>query len=335
MRGALRVLAEGSEELLGATPAAVGHRVVHGGARYREPVRVDDEVAAELERLVPLAPLHQPANLHAIAAARLEFPAAVQVACFDTAFHATLPEVAQRRAAPGRAAARRSAPLRLPRPLLRVRGVGTPGARSRPRRRPRDRGPPGQRREPLRAAGGRSVDTTLGFTALDGLCMGTRPGALDPGVVLHLFQDRGLSAAEVEDVLYRRSGLLGLSGLSNDMRVLLASDDARARLAVDYFVYRAAKEIGALAAVLGGLDGFVFTAGIGENCARDPPPDRRGLALAGGGARRGRQRPRRGPDLGGVEPGARARGADRRGARDRTPRVAAAGTDGVGPRSVT
>ena len=117
----------------------------------------------------------------------------------------------------------------------------------------------------MRVAGRRSVDTTLGFTALDGLCMGTRPGALDPGVVLHLFQDRGLSAAEVEDVLYRRCGLLGLSGLSNDMRVLLASDDPRARLAVEYFVYRAIKEIGALAAVLGGLDCLVFTAGIGEH----------------------------------------------------------------------
>ncbi len=264
-RGALRVLAEGSEELLGATPVAVGHRVVHGGARYREPVRVDDEVAAELERLVPLAPLHQPANLHAIAAARIEFPDAAQVACFDTAFHATLPEVAQ--VVP--------LPVELRGDGLRRYGFhGLSYEYAASVLRELDPALAGGRvivahlgsgASLCALLGGRSIDTTLGFTALDGLCMGTRPGALDPGVVLHLFQDRGLSAAEVEDVLYRRSGLLGLSGLSNDMRVLLASDDPRARLAVEYFVYRATKEIGALAAVLGGLDCLVFTAGIGEN----------------------------------------------------------------------
>jgi acetate kinase len=276
VRGALRVLAEGSEDLLGATPAAVGHRVVHGGARYREPVRIDDEVASELERLVPLAPLHQPANLHAIAAARLEFPAAMQVACFDTAFHATMPEVAQVVPLPAElrgdglrrygfhglsyeyvASALRELDPALADGRVIVAHLGSGASLCALRN-------------------GRSVDTTLGFTALDGLCMGTRPGALDPGVVLHLFQGRGLSAAEVEDVLYRRSGLLGLSGLSNDMRVLLASDDPRARLAVDYFVYRAAKEMGALAAVLGGLDGLVFTAGIGENS----PEIRRRIAAA-------------------------------------------------------
>jgi acetate kinase len=114
---------------------------------------------------------------------------------------------------------------------------------------------------------GTSVENTLGFTALDGLCMGTRPGALDPGVVLYLFQNLGLSAKEVEDVLYKKSGLLGISGISNDMRDLLGRSEPEARLAVDYFVYRAAKEIGALAAVLGGIDGLVFTAGIGENSA--------------------------------------------------------------------
>ena len=284
--------AEGSEELLGATPVAVGHRVVHGGARYREPVRVDDAVASDLERLVPLAPLHQPANLHAIAAARLEFPAAVQVACFDTAFHATLSEVAQRRAAAGRAARdglRRygfhglsyeyvASALRELDPALAEGRVIVAHLGS------------GASLCALR--NGRSVDTTLGFTALDGLCMGTRPGALDPGVVLHLFQGRGLSAAEVEDVLYRRSGLLGLSGLSNDMRVLLASEDPRARLAVDYFVYRAAKEIGALAAVLERPRRPRVHRRHRRELARDPPEDRRGLALAGGGARRRGERPR-------------------------------------------
>jgi len=275
-RGALRVLAEGSEDFLGDLPAAVGHRVVHGGASYREPVLVDDAVLEELRRLVPLAPLHQPSNLHAIEAARLEFPAAAQVACFDTAFHATLSEVA--RVVPLPAELRRDGLRRygfhglsyeyvasqLPKldPALAEGRVIVAHL--------------GNGASLCAMRGGASVDTTLGFTALDGLCMGTRPGALDPGVVLHLFQDRGLSAAEVEDVLYRRSGLLGLSGVASDMRVLLASDDPRARLAVEYFVYRAAKEIGALAAVLGGLDGLVFTAGIGENS----PEIRRRIATA-------------------------------------------------------
>jgi acetate kinase len=245
----------------------VGHRVVHGGAAYREPVRVDDAVLDDLLALVPLAPLHQPANVHGIEAARAEFRDAVQVACFDTAFHATLPEVAHLVPLP---ASLRQGGLRrygfhglsyeyvasvlgtldpaLPEGRVIVAHLGNGASLCAMER-------------------GRSVDTTLGFTALDGLCMGTRPGALDPGVVLHLFQDKGLTPPQVEDVLYRRSGLLGISGTGSDMRVLLESDDPRARLAVDYFVYRAQKEIGALAAVLGGLDALVFTAGIGENSA--------------------------------------------------------------------
>jgi acetate kinase len=214
---------------------------------------------------VPLAPLHQPSNLLAIEAAREQFPGVPQVACFDTAFHRSLPEVAQL--------------VPLPRELREtgLRRYGFHGlsyeyiASVLPEVAPRlAKGRVivahlGNGASLCALRDGRSVDTTLGFTALDGLCMGTRPGALDPGVVLHLFQGLGLQAREVEDVLYRRSGLLGISDLGSDMRVLLASEDDAARLAVDYFVYRATKEIGALAAVLGGLDGLVFTAGIGEN----------------------------------------------------------------------
>jgi acetate kinase len=214
---------------------------------------------------VPLAPLHQPSNVLAIEAAREQFPGVPQVACFDTAFHRTLPEVAQR--------------FPLPRSLWHegVLRYGFHGlsyeyiASVLPALAPRLAAGRvivahlGNGASLCALREGRAVDTTLGFTALDGLCMGTRPGALDPGVVLHLFQGLGLQAREVEDVLYRRSGLLGISDLGSDMRVLLASEDDAARLAVEYFVYRATKEIGALAAVLGGLDGLVFTAGIGEN----------------------------------------------------------------------
>ncbi len=276
VRAALRVLGERSEDFLGEAPLAVGHRVVHGGPHYREPVLVTEAVLAGLRELEPLAPLHQPANLDALEAARVEFPGTPQVACFDTAFHHTLPEVAQ--------------VLPLPREVREkgLRRYGFHGlsyeyiAAVLPELAPALAAGRvivahlGNGASLCALRGGRSVDTTLSFTALDGLCMGTRPGALDPGVVLHLFQGLGLDAAEVEDVLYRRSGLLGLSEIASDMRVLLASDDPRARLAVDYFVFRAAKEIGALAASLGGLDALVFTAGIGENS----PEIRRRIALA-------------------------------------------------------
>jgi acetate kinase len=248
-----------------ASVVGVGHRVVHGGARFTGPTLVTPEVVKELRDLVSLAPLHQPHNLAAIEAISERMPGVPQVACFDTSFHRGQPAVAEL--------------VPLPREI-RAQGVQRYGFH-------------GLSYEYIAAvlpevapeiANGRvvvahlgsgaslcaledrkSVDSTLGFTALDGLCMGTRPGALDPGVVLHLFQTLGLSAKEVETILYRKSGLLGISGTSNDMRDLLASDAPEARLAVDYFVYRAAKEIGALAAVLGGIDGLVFTAGIGEN----------------------------------------------------------------------
>ncbi len=255
-------LANGDARLLG-----VGHRVVHGGHRHAGPAIVTPALLQELRDLTPLAPLHQPWNLAAIDALTGRMPGVPQVACFDTSFHRGQPAVAEL--------------VPLPREIRRggVQRYGFHGlsyeyiASVLPRVAPAIAGGrvivahlgSGASLCALRA--GRSIDTTFGFTALDGLCMGTRPGSIDPGVVLYLFQTLGLSAGEVENVLYRQSGLLGISGLSNDMRDLLMSDEAPAKLAVDYFVYRAAREIGALAAVLGGLDALVFTAGIGENSA--------------------------------------------------------------------
>jgi acetate kinase len=251
----------------GGRVIAVGHRVVHGGARFDRPVVVSHQVVEELRQLVPLAPLHQPYNLAAIEAVFEQLPQTPQVACFDTSFHR------------GHAEAVRLVPLPAE---IRAGGVERYGfhglsyeyiASVLPEVAPEIAGARvivahlGSGASLCALAGGKSIDSTLGFTALDGLCMGTRPGALDPGVVLHLFQGLGLSATEVETLLYRRSGLLAISGTSNDMRDLLASTEPAARLAVDYFVYRAAKEIGALAAVLGGIDGLAFTAGIGENSA--------------------------------------------------------------------
>jgi acetate kinase len=249
----------------GARVLGVGHRVVHGGPAYATPVVVTPEVVADLQALVPLAPLHQPYNLAAIEAVAARLPGVPQVACFDTSFHRGQPAVAE--------------VVPLPRDVCRdgVQRYGFHGlsyeyiASVLPEVAPEiARGRVivahlGSGASLCALKQGRSVDSTLGFTALDGLCMGTRPGAVDPGVLLHLFQTLGLTAREVETILYRKSGLLGISGLSSDMRDLLASREPSAMLAVDYFVYRAAKEIGALAAVLQGVDGIVFTAGIGEN----------------------------------------------------------------------
>jgi acetate kinase len=243
----------------------VGHRVAHGGPAFAAPELVDDALLAALERLVPLAPLHQPYNLGPIRSIQARFPGIPQVACFDTAFHRGHAEVADRYALPDglyqegvrrygfhglsyeytARTLRRLAPEIAERAVIMAHlGSGASMCAMKSRK---------------------SIDSTLGFTALDGLCMGTRPGALDPGVVLYLFQNLGLGAKDVEAILYKKSGLLGISGISNDMRDLLGSSEPAARLAVDYFVYRAAKEIGALTAALGGVDGLVFTAGIGEN----------------------------------------------------------------------
>lgn len=246
---------------------AVGHRIVHGGLTFRDPVVLTPDVIRDLQTLESLAPLHQPFNLRGVARARDQFPDAVQVGVFDTAFHAGQPEVARLYA--------------LPRALIDegVLAYGFHGlsydyiART-------------LRTEPGPAAGGRtivlhlgsgvslcamadgrSVATSMGFSALDGPPMSTRCGALDPGVILYLIQSRGMSVEAVSDLLYNRSGLLGLSGESGDMVTLLASTSPQARQALDVYVYRIAREIGSLAAALGGLDTVVFTAGVGEHAA--------------------------------------------------------------------
>jgi len=249
----------------GARVLGVGHRVVHGGPSFNGPTIVTKEVLAELHELVPLAPLHQPHNLAAIEAVGERLPNVPQVACFDTSFHRGHTRVAEL--------------VPLPRELCDygIERYGFHGisyeyiASVLPEFAPEiAKGRVivahlGSGASLCALKDGTSVDTTMGFTAVDGLCMGTRPGALDPGVVLYLFQTLGLSAKDVETILYKKSGLLAISEISNDMRDLLSRDEPDARLAVDYFVYRAAKEIGALAAVLGGVDALVFTAGIGEN----------------------------------------------------------------------
>jgi acetate kinase len=243
----------------------VGHRVVHGGARFAGPVVVTPQILEELKALIPLAPLHQPHNLAAIETVAARLPGVPQVACFDTSFHR------------GQSAVAEVVPLPLE---VREKGVQRYGfhglsyefiALMLPMVAPdiaRSRvivAHLGSGASLCAMNGGKSVDSTFGFTALDGLCMGTRPGTIDPGVVLFLVQQLGLSASEIEAMLYKRSGLLGLSGISSDMRVLAKNPDPPAQLAVEYFVYQAVKQIGALTAVLGGLDGLVFTAGIGEN----------------------------------------------------------------------
>jgi acetate kinase len=249
----------------GAAVRGVGHRIVHGGAKYTGPTIVTPEVLEDLRALIPLAPLHQPYNLQAIEAVAERLPDVPQVACFDTSFHRGQPAVAEL--------------VPLPKDI-RDSGVQRYGfhglsyeyiASVLPSVAPEiARGRVivahlGSGASMCAMKNGKSLDSTLGFTALDGLCMGTRPGSLDPGVLLHLFQTLGCTPKDVETMLYKKSGLLGISGISNDMRDLLGSAEPSARLAVDYFIYRAAKEVGALAAVLGGVDGIVFTAGIGEN----------------------------------------------------------------------
>jgi acetate kinase len=252
---------------LRVTPIAVGHRVVHGGPDYVRPVLIDRGVVSRLERFVTLAPLHQPHNLAPIRSLLASFPTLPQVACFDTAFHRTHDAVADHYAIPHQLYAEG------------VRRYGFHGlsyeyiARTLPGVAPdiaKGRvivAHLGSGASMCAVKDGRSVESTMGFTALDGLPMGTRPGQIDPGVVLYLISEKGMPAAKVQDFLYRECGLKGLSGVSNDMRELEASSDPRARLAIDYFVYRIGLNAGMLAAALQGLDAFVFTAGIGENSA--------------------------------------------------------------------
>ena len=249
----------------GARVLGVGHRVVHGGARFHGPTVVTPEVMAELRRLAPLAPLHQVYNLTAIEAVAERLPGVPQVACFDTSFHRGQSAVAEL--------------IPLPREI-RSRGVQRYGfhglsyeyiASVLPKVAPelapgaRYRRSSGKRRQPVCFEGRKEHRQQSRLHSTRRPVYGHAARSTDPGVVLYLFQTLGLSAREVETVLYRQSGLLGISGVSSDMRDLLQSSESGARLAVDYFVYRASREIGALAAVLGGIDGLVFTAGIGEN----------------------------------------------------------------------
>lgn len=246
---------------------AVGHRVVHGGPKYERPMLVNEEVLAGLERLIALAPLHQPNNLAPIRSIMSRSPGLPQVACFDTAFHRGHAAVADHYAIPERFYAEG------------VRRYGFHGlsyeyiASRLPELAPDIAGGRiiiahlGSGASMCALSGGRSIETTMGFTALDGLPMGTRPGQIDPGVVLYLFQEKRMAAKEVQEFLYEECGLKGLSGISNDVRELEASPDPRAHFALDYFAYRIGLHAGQLAAALGGLDAFVFTAGIGENSA--------------------------------------------------------------------
>jgi acetate kinase len=244
---------------------AVGHRVVHGGPKYDRPVVIDEAVVANLEQYVSLAPLHQPNNLAPIRTLLKSRPELLQVACFDTAFHHGHSAVADHFAIPEHFYAEG------------VRRYGFHGlSYEYVAQRLREVAPTvaagrvivahlGSGASMCALANGRSVESTMGFTALDGIPMGTRPGQIDPGVLLYLLSEKGMTPTAVQDLLYHDSGLKGLSGISNDMRDLQSSPDPRARLAVDYFVYRVGLNAGMLAAALGGLDAFVFTAGIGEN----------------------------------------------------------------------
>lgn len=255
------------ESLAGLALRAVGHRVVHGGTRYDKPMRVDAGVLAYLDTLVPLAPLHQPHNLAPIRMLLARQPSLPQIACFDTSFHRAMPEVAQAFALPASITDRG------------VRRYGFHGlsyeyiASVLPAI------------DPVAAAGrtvvahlgngasmcamvaGHSVASTMGFTAVEGLPMGTRSGTLDPGVVLYLMDELHMDPRAIEKLLYQQSGLLGMSGVSSDMRTLLASDQPGAAFAIDVFCYRIARELGSLAAAAGGLDALVFTGGIGEHAA--------------------------------------------------------------------
>ncbi|MFT3730477.1 MAG: acetate/propionate family kinase [Hyphomicrobium sp.] len=250
---------------VGRLPVAIGHRVVHGGSGFSAPTVVTSSVVQQLERFIPLAPLHQPNNLAPIRIVLERQPQLLQVACFDTAFHRGHPDVADRYAIPE---------------TLYAEGVRRYGFHGLSyeyiAEKLREIAPEiaggrvvvahlGSGASMCALAAGKSIESSMGFTALDGLPMGTRPGQLDAGVVLYLMSEKGMSAKETEHFLYHDCGLKGLSGISNDVRELLASSDPRAKLALDVFTYRIALFAGMLTAALGGIDSLVFTAGIGEN----------------------------------------------------------------------
>ena len=245
----------------------VGHRVLHGGLDYKGPVRIDAGVAAALEKLVPLAPLHQPHNLAPIRRLLDRVPDLPQVACFDTSFHSTNPDLARRFALPEElheAGIRRYGFHGLSYEYIASVLADFDANAARGRVVVLHLGN-GSSLCAIKA--GQSVATTMGFSALEGLAMGTRSGSLDPGVILYLMNQRGMDVRAIETLLYHQSGLLGVSGISSDMRTLLASRDQRAKLAIDLFCYRIRREVGSLVAALGGLDAIVFTGGIGENSA--------------------------------------------------------------------
>ena len=257
-------LEQAMEWLAGYSFDAIGHRIVHGGRHYHDPLLITDQLLHELNMLIPLAPLHQPYNLEAVIYLRKHYPDLPQVACFDTAFHST--QAPLERCYPLPRALTQQGIVRygfhglsyayiasvLPEAIADKRVIvahlGNGASMCAMHRR-------------------QSVATTMGFTALDGLMVGTRAGAIDPGIILYLQQENHMTVDEIEAMLYHQSGLRGVSGISHDMRVLLASEDVRAKEAVELFCIRAAREIGALVAALGGVDALVFTGGIGEHAA--------------------------------------------------------------------
>jgi acetate kinase len=262
---ATAVAAEWLRQTPGIELIAVGHRVVHGGPDYDRPVLIDKNVLARLERYVALAPLHQPNNLAVIRALLTLRPELAQIACFDTAFHRSHSAVVDHYAIPEsyyREGVRRYGFHGISYEYIaaRLKEIAPDVAKGRV-----IVAHLGSGASMCALAGGRSIESTMGFTALDGLPMGTRSGQIDPGVLLYMLAERGMSTKALEDLLYRESGLKGMSGLSNDMRELEASDAPAALLAIEHFVYRIGLNAGLLAAALGGLDAFVFTAGIGEN----------------------------------------------------------------------
>ena len=252
------------EQLPGSTLEGIGHRVVHGGSEFAAPVVVTPDIIASLKALSPLAPLHQPHNLAPIEAIAEQVPAVQQVACFDTAFHQTQPALAYTFALPrelSETGIRRygfhglsyefvSGRLRVVAPEHADKKIVIAHL--------------GNGASLCAIENGRSVATTMGFTAVEGLMMGTRCGSIDPGVILYLMDERGMDARAIESLIYKKSGLLGVSGITSDMRTLRASSDPKAREAIDLFIYRIVREIGSLGAALGGVDGIVFTGGIGQ-----------------------------------------------------------------------
>jgi acetate kinase len=264
-KAALEAAAAWLRETQNLHPVAVGHRIAHGGPEYDRPVLIDRDVLGRLERYVPLAPLHQPNNLAPVRSILARMPRLPQVACFDTSFHRGHPALADHYAIPVRLHAEGVRRYgfhglsyeyiagRLPEVAPEIAGGRVIVAHL------------GSGASMCALSGDRSIESTMGFTALDGLPMGTRPGQLDPGVVLYLIDQNQMSADEVQVFLYEECGLKGLSGISNDVRELEASADPKAKFALDYFAYRVGLYAGMFAAALGGVDGFVFTAGIGEN----------------------------------------------------------------------